>query len=339
MKVCVNCFNDEEIKSFIISNSTDNGNCDSCNHNSKTKLIDINELLDFFAEFIDIFEEDELGSSLTKITQDDWNIFVNEDVAINILSNVLTLLGKTQINSTSLVNYSTEIRECVSYWDTLKDVLKWEKRFLTNLNEIRDFGWDRLFSTVATWSPANKLYRARIHHTEGSDKYSIEKMGQPEREKVSDGRANPVGIPYLYLSKSVKTTLYETRASFLDELSIGEFEVKNSSKLILVDFTEVLSSYKNIESIKGHTKSVLLKTRISDSLSKPIRRYDSTLEYIPTQFICEYIRYITNADGIIFNSSLDKNGQNIVLFEQNKVECTAVEKHKVIRIDIESKTI
>lgn len=213
--------------------------------------------------------------------------------------------------------------------------MKWQKRFLTNTEEFENLGWDNLFS-IENILPANTtLYRARVHHAERKEPYATNEMGYPEKEKASEGRANPQGIPYLYLSKSIKTTLFETRVSYLDELSIGEFKIENEKTVVLVDFTERLNAYKNIDNIKNHTKGVLLKNRISKSLSKPIRRYDSRLEYIPTQFICEYIRYITNADGILFNSSLDlEGGVNVVLFEQDKVKCDSVEMYRIKDIDI-----
>ena len=59
-------------------------------------------------------------------------------------------------------------------------------------------------------------------------------MGCPPNKLTSSGRANPQGIPYLYLSKTPETTLYETRASYLDELSIGKFKIKDKDGLVLL---------------------------------------------------------------------------------------------------------
>jgi len=161
-------------------------------------------------------------------------------------------------------------------------------------------------------------------------------MGSPHKTKVEDGRANPLGIPYLYLSKSIETTLYEIRAFYLDEVSVGEFKIKDDEEIILVDFTFSTGAFFNVGHILDYTKSMLLKRLISADLSKPMRRYDSKLEYIPTQFICEFIRYITNADGIQFNSSLHKGGKNIVLFVQDKVECISVALHRVTNVEIKA---
>jgi len=55
MKVCVHCFNDLELKQFIVSNFRFKGRCDYCEEDSNSELIEIGELLDFFAEFIQIF--------------------------------------------------------------------------------------------------------------------------------------------------------------------------------------------------------------------------------------------------------------------------------------------
>ena len=107
----------------------------------------------------------------------------------------------------------------------------------------------------------------------------------------------------------------------------------------IVDFTEVASAFLGSGNLAEYTKRIQLKRLISKDLSKPIRRYDSDIEYIPTQFICEYIRYIIGADGILFNSSLDLEGKNIVLFNQDKIECINVKKHIISNLDIDFEDI
>lgn len=78
---------------------------------------------------------------------------------------------------------------------------------------------------------------------------------------------------------------------------------------------------------------------ISRDLSRPLPRYDSELEYIPTQFICEYIRFKIEADGIQFNSSLEKGGVNIVLFNRENIECIDVEVHQIDEVKMKSRRI
>ena len=86
-------------------------------------------------------------------------------------------------------------------------------------------------------------------------------------------------------------------------------------------------------------KSTLLKQMISRDLSKPMRRYDSELDYIPTQFICEFIKTFTNVQGIKFRSSLHNTGSNLVLFNQETMKCRNVKKVQISKINIKSRNI
>lgn len=332
MKVCGSCFSDTELKRFIESNMSSIGICDYCDKDNESELIELNELLDFFSEFLDIFQEDKNGKPLLDLITEDWELFYNNEISSNILIDVFKLLNSDFSNPTQNVIYSNEIIDCTSYWEDLKNDLKWKRRFLTDVNDIFELGWDGFFNKQSILSDDVLLYRARIHKNDSEPLYEVNQMGCPDKTDVSGGRANPEGIPYLYLSITVDTTFYETRATYLDEVSIGSFKIKE--KVVLVDFTEESSAFMNMGNILEYTKSMLLKKYISSDLSKPLRRYDSVLEYIPTQFICEFIRYITNADGIVFNSSLHLGGKNIVLFEENKVECFEVNKYRVKDVNI-----
>jgi len=343
MKVCKHCFNDIELQGFVDSNSKEKGICDYCK-GSETDIIELSDLLDFFTEFFNLFKYDDNGEPLTYLVNKDWNIFANyeeSDYNYQIIYHILKAIDSDIPNYGAKVVYQDEITNSINYWGQLKEKLKWESRFLTNLEDLKEYRWDYYFSqNTVNLANNDSLYRARIHQDSQTDKFKFDEMGYPDKTKVIEGRANPAGIPYLYLSKSKETTLYETRVSYLDEVSIGEFRVKNEETVSLVDFTKIPSAFSyntdNSDSIEDFAKSVLLKKRISEELSKPLRRYDSVLEYIPTQFICEYIRHITGADGILFESSLHKGGQNVVLFSQDKVECVNVSSVKVQEVEIKA---
>jgi len=337
MKVCSNCFNDIELKQFILANSSEVGLCEYCNNGEQSQLIEIEELLDSLAELINVFIPFAEGKPLLDTIQIDWNLFSENSNSRKLLDDLLNVLGKQDITSLTDVLYLEEITDCVSYWDSLKQKIKWENRFLTNTDKLEELHWDRLFKKSVIISNHELFYRARLHNNDNQIGFDLSDMGTPERNKTMAGRANPQGIPYLYLSRNIETTLYEIRASFLDEVSIGTFKVKDDAILELVDFTESISAFDDSEfNLTELVKSRLLKRLISQDLSKPIRRYDSELEYIPTQFICEYIKYLYPVDGIIFDSSLHNGGKNLVLFSQDKVECVEVSKHRVSSVEIQS---
>ncbi len=337
--VCDLCFNDIELKQFISSNSKKIGICDYCHSEHESHLIDIKEILDFFVEFISIFKPVAKGKTLLDLVQSDWNIFSKDSVCRDILADTLLEIKSPILTTLQSVEYIDEITECVSYWELLKEEVKWNSRFFTNINKLEELGWHHLFIQTVELSKSDSIFRARLHSNGDQRTFAVTEMGSPPRDKSLSGRANPQGIPFLYLSKDITTTLYEVRATYLDEVSIGIFKIKDDSNVILVDFTEIPSAFLNIDKIVEYTKSLLLKRNVSIDLSKPIRRFDTELEYIPTQLICEYIRYITNADGILFNSSLHNGGKNIVLFEQDKTECISVKLHKVTKIEIESQLL
>jgi len=65
-----------------------------------------------------------------------------------------------------------------------------------------------------------------------------------------------------------------------------------------------------------------------------MRRYDTEIDYIPTQFICEFIKVFSGVHGIKFRSSLHTEGNNIVIFDQNIMVCESVENVKVSNVSI-----
>jgi hypothetical protein len=349
MKICDHCFNDEEIKAFIYSSSTVNGVCDCCSANSH--LIEITELQDFFAKFFSIFRYNpQSGIPLVDLIDLDWDLFSSKKVANIILSDFninldITLVLDLEFTTTSIsssikVSYIVEIEESVSFWEKLKKDLKHKRRFLTDISEMEELGWDASFNVLSTIDASIPMYRARINLEGLAQPYDINEMSSPPEHLTNAGRANPQGIPYLYLSRDLKTTLYESRATFLDYVSIGEFRVVDDLKLEIVDFTKKQSPLNEIDDIINFTKGKLIRKVISVDLSKPLRRYDSELEYIPTQFICEYIRFFSSpAIGIQFNSSLDKGGVNFVLFDDSNIKCINVNTHQITKIDIDSNKI
>lgn len=292
--------------------------------------------MDFFQELIDNFEKSENGEPLRSKVQANWSFFSSQKTASEILNKVLPEINTEIISSDNLVEYSTEITDNYTHWETVKEELKWTKRFFINTEYLEDLGWDGFFNTQYELTPSDKLFRARVHHASDQPAIHINNMLSPPRENTLGGRANPMGIPYLYLSDNEETVLYEVRASYLDELSIGTFQLKpDFESLRIVDFTEDTSLFQP-RMVRETIKARLLRDRISIDLSKPMRRYDSEIEYIPTQFICEFIKVYTGAVGIRFRSSLHPEGKNIVLFEDNKVDCVSVKKIKIASLRLKA---
>lgn len=332
--VCTSCFSDREIKAFI-STYSQIAKCAFC-ENDGVEVVDISELYDFFKELLDNFQKKEDGQPLKNKIQGIWSLFSTAELSNKILNFVIHNIDTDMLSADELVEFNNDILENVNYWDILKEQLIWERRYLTDVNYLTDeLGWDGFFNSQIALTKDEKLYRARLHNKSDEKCYDSAEMYCPPKKVSTAGRANPAGIPFLYLSDNKETILYEVRASYLDEVSVGTFSLKDDlKKLIYIsDFTEAPTIF-HPSKVNQKIKSTLLKQKISADLSKPMRRYDSELDYIPTQFICEFIKVYTGVQGIKFRSSLHTIGNNIVLFDKKLVDCTHVEKVKVKKVQI-----
>lgn len=326
--MCKDCFLDEEIRKEVENNSTDEGRCDVCGKSGKR--CDISVFTDFFVSVIQLFKTDiNSQNTIFSILEKDWNIFTDSQCARTILTEVIRVSGLA-VNLEDKVSYSDDIVSRASVWEQLKIEVKENYRYFVDHEKFDSYAD---LSPSATLKEGAFLFRARIT-PDGQKKLKPKNMGCPEKGKATAGRANPLGIPYLYLCKDEETTFYEVRSVYLDRLSIGKFQIQRD--LNIVDFNSKSSlflSFDGTNSLSDTVVQKLIQDAISRDLSKPLRRYDTELEYIPTQLICEYCKR-NNADGICFNSSLHSGGVNYVLFNPEDAKCTSVISREVKSIQI-----
>ena len=296
--------------------------CDVCDRTGANSL-ELEELFDFFQELLNCFQPSESGKLLSDIIQKDWGLFSDNKFADSILKEVLTHI-ETDISLSDKVNYTDAIKENITYWCKLKNELKQSRRFIPDEKILKHLNLNSVFDLSYLLGGDTKLYRARVHNKSGLEPYKKEEMKAPKPCNATSGRANPLGIPFLYLSENEKTVVHEVRPSYLDELSIGIFKTTNNAYINIVDFSGQDLLYQDDKNVSQIIEFQLLRNSISDDLSKPMRRYDNDIDYVPTQFICEFIKIHTMADGIRFNSSLDKNGKNLVIFNDEKIKCLSV---------------
>jgi hypothetical protein len=145
--------------------------------------------------------------------------------------------------------------------------------------------------------------------------FSAQRM-KPNREFCGEGRANPRGIPYLYLSSDLDTCMAELRPQRAQMLSVAQFEVQRGLKI--VDCYSVQREIGDIELIfsppttqEGIRNAIW--SQINQAFSRPVSRGDTSSDYIPTQVLVEFFRH-HDFDGICFKSGLGA-GHNFVLFD------------------------
>ena len=333
MKICKDCFLDEELRSEINANAVIDGICDVCGKQSK--VMDFSEFHGFFTTLLELYSPTvNSNKTIVDVIQNEWHFFKDKDVAKVLLADVIEA-NNLSYSIADFVDYTDDICIRIAAWDRLKTSVKEKSRFFTNMDEFAQYNY---LTAGKSLHVGQKLYRSRITPV-GQKKIKCDKMGCPPKEMATAGRANPIGIPYLYLSDSAKTTYFEVRAVYLDKLSVGTFRIER--ELELVDFIYDVNLFLAYNDGTTSLKEIVIKKKIidaiSEDLSKPLRRYDSELEYVPTQLICEYCKRIVGADGISFESSLHKGGRNYVLFDDSSAKCVRVDSHEITKIDIDKR--
>ena len=215
-----------------------------------------------------------------------------------------------------------------SYWD-FRDTVKNNSRFILD-KESKDFLTaieQTCVSRVKTISMSSSLWRAQIgcdyvpqyQEDEHGNNVHVDdvpvpfdyKRMKPLNNSASEGRANPKGIPYLYVATDKETAMSEVRPSLGAILSIGKF--KPTRELKIIDFSVHQGKINFfLKEPNDVDKVELVWTDMDNAFSVPTSNTNFNSDYVPTQIIAEFIKSL-GYDGIAYKSSLG-NGQNIVLF-------------------------
>jgi len=219
-------------------------------------------------------------------------------------------------------------------WDEFAEEIKSINRF--HLEKVVDLEvLKRIFKSEAMGKPLPKgriFYRTRISSSNG---HKIDRMGNPPPSLATPGRANPIGISYLYVSDQIVTTLYETRAILNDYVTVGEFRVLEKLNILnlnnVEEYFDPISAAEN-ESLNDFITFLPFISKLKEELAKPNRRNDSPIDYLPTQYLAEYIKSL-GFDGIEYRSSLYPSGFNYAIFDSSKLQCISVNVHEITGID------
>ena len=153
----------------------------------------------------------------------------------------------------------------------------------------------------------------------------------PRRKQAKAGRANPPGIPHLYLATTKETAMAEVRPWIGSIISVAEFET--TKELSIIDcFTDNLAKgYFTNDKPTAKMKEQKVWADINQAFSKPISVEEQDTDYVPTQIIAEFFRR-HGYDGIFYKSMLGE-GLNVVLFNLDDVKIINCELQKLDKIN------
>jgi RES domain len=226
-------------------------------------------------------------------------------------------------------------------FQTFERDVKFRNRYMHS-SDVTEF-----LSNVARTLPARErslasgriLYRGQIGYDEYESEgqllvhgFSAERM-KPIANKGKEGRANPKGISYLYLSSDENTALAELRPHLGQYISSARFRMQKN--LRIVDCYSISKHYSHVECIFDPPQSQeeignAVWSMINDAFTKPVTNEDESSDYVPTQILAEHFKS-KGFDGACFKSSMGL-GHNFILFNLEDAEfinCTVMETKSI----------
>ena len=315
--LCDSCFNDKFLSDQIKELSSGSvSQCTYCN-STNVRVLDETAMTDTVSSILSLYSPSvtEEAKELHYFLKKDWSLLKNVDDA-----NCRILLDKIfpEQNPSNLRFVSKQAPNKKSnLWDEFQLELKHKNRFFpVNKIEVEDL--KNLFSFLILKDNPSSFFRARV--CEDKTKYPIDRMGKPPEKWVRNGRANPVGISYLYTASAMDTAISEVRPHVGDYVTIAQF---NSNRpLVLLDLRdprETISPFAiEEEELLDLLNELEYLCKLGEQLSKAILPKEADLEYLGSQYLCEMIKHF-NYDGVVYRSSMG-HGFNIALFDDSKLQ-------------------
>ncbi len=336
MPCCPECFGDTHLALEVIpSLSTERGTCSYCKSQNQP-LIDPSSLREQFELLTSIYiESRDDGKTLAEWLKDDWTMFFHPRMDIAHTKELLSDILDDGERVRKLFKPSEQSRtDALGRWEALRNELMHTNRFfprteinLSRLKSLFSFLLLREAEIPATW------FRARIQ--QGSQPIPLGDMREPPKQLASHGRANPAGIPYLYLASTALTAASEVRPHTGEQMSIAEFHLpaglkltdlrhprKTVSPFILSDETEISLLRGDIEFLE----------KLGDELTRPVLPRSAAYDYIPSQYLCEFVKNC-GFDGVMYRSSVG-DGVNIAIFQPEIAQGIALKQHEVSRVSV-----
>lgn len=315
MECCNKCFTDIQLQRQIINAGTRKQRCDRCGRN-EVEVIDPAELTVRFDRICDAYQRSTEGRGLFELVNEDWLIF---DLPYRQAKTLLgEILGNPSLVDDLYVRTQVNYPESKELWDDFRKELIEENRFFfrTEFWTVHYSLSNFLSSLLLPAFECRKVwYRARIQEDK---KWKKREMGMPPKELASSGRTNPVGIPYLYLGSSRSGVVNEVRPRVGNDVTVATFTLSAGVKIIDLRNPRMnLSPFQmdSSDEISELREFITLIEALNTELSKPVQLSRKQIDYIPSQYLCEFVKSL-GFDGIVYDSSFGE-GTNLALFSED----------------------
>lgn len=365
-RCCSNCFSESEIIKFIESYHVI-GDCDYCG-SKNVNVCAVEDVGHFIMQGVERYYED-AANQVSYVSADGGyqlptldieDILLEEQCIFGdslddphvLLEDLVSNDGTPYVRRDPYGPPSGDPDE-IRYWENFCKTVKTKKRFTIFLSSPEENHYDYsqpkeflnhltknfMPTLIDVLQPQTKIYRARIDN--GTRKWSHKDLTSPPPQNSRHSRMSPSGISFFYGGLTPDVCIHEVGPRVAENVVVAEFEV--IKRLFVLNLTKVIESRRSIFdpeysfSYEEYFKPFL--EHFVKDISRPIRKSDNEIEYVPTQVFTEFIK-ITNfrsyyynpddngkgndvfIDGILFKSSVMKGGINLVLFRGPDISTT-----------------
>ena len=334
---CPECFDDRWLRSDRIPMlSSTFGKCDYCG-TADVQLVDPIDLATEFELLVNVYEADPNGKTLVEWMKEDWQLFPDEKLDVAHASLLLAeILDDGEVVRRKFSPSSNYTSEGLIRWETLRDEMMFKNRWFLE-QEIDRTRLKRLIEMLLEEQVPKKWYRARIRTSDNV--FTISEMSAPPKHLASHGRANPAGIPYLYLGSLPETAIAEIRPHTGEVACVAEFFIPDIRVVDLRSPRKFVSPlFLQDASDIGQLRADLpLLERLGEELTRPVLPQRAAIDYIPSQYLCEFIKK-AGFDGVLYRSSVS-DGINLALFDPTKATGGGVSLYNVTKVSVRVDTV
>jgi hypothetical protein len=340
MRCCAVCFGDRALREmFIPLRSRETGRCSYCD-SENVSVIAPAQISELFVLLISAYKADEQGKLLVEWFREDWGMFehprMDNPRARDLLADILE--DNDVVRQMFSPAFDTNANR-LGQWEMLREELMFRNRFFPEADIDRNRLANLLSQLVVKGDEVQRVwFRARIQT--GEAPFTVDHMGAPPRRLASYGRANPAGIPYLYLGSTPEASISEIRPHTGELVCVADFRTPEGLKLIdLQEPRRMVSPFllEDAADICGMRDDLPFLERLGEELTRPVLPQAAAIDYTPSQYLCEFIKR-RGYDGVLYRSSVGK-GVNLALFNptgagggevtQFHVDQVAVKSHPV----------
>ena len=334
MKCCPECFGDRNIRKEIHFKSIETGRCSYC-ESENVRVLAPSQLSDKFELLIAAYRPDPKGALLVQWFREDWELFVHPCMDDSRVKDLLaTILDDGEIVRQTFSPTNDLDAARLSEWEKLRDELMYHNRFFPSTTiDLKRLELLLSHLTLDDDEVPNLWYRARIQN--GDAAFTIADMGVPPKRTAPHGRANPAGIPYLYLGSTQAAAISEIRPHTGERACVAAFRTHNLKLVDLRRPRKMVSPFllEDAEDIGRMRNDLPFLEQLGEELTRPVVPQAAAIDYTPSQYLCEFIKKC-EYDGVIYRSSVS-DGINLALFDPARAQSGDVMQYQVTRVSVD----